>query len=434
MIHQLAGYYLSLHHWNTASVDSIRKMQVNKFRRIFEYASLNSKFYKTYYGDHGLSDFKIESHEDIKRVPVIDKSILRQYSLRDIMTRDLNSGINIHSTSGSTGEPFKIAFNKFEDYSAHVRVFWALRKAGYRITDKIVMVTRYDREDKFEIEKDVSTINRIQKRLHLFQREIISIYEPVDDIIAKLKTTNARILWSTPSIMQIVANRLKEMGTRLDFPVIFFTSENISETQKGLFVNFLGKNINNLYGSMESPSLGFDFGLTGKFTIFPNSNLFHIDKVTSLENGEEVGNVIITNLLNSTMPILRYNLNDLTEMDDHPDFGLKYLKSIIGRQDDIIKLSNGKSLAHHHAHEMFMDFHECEMFKFIQTPDQSVHLQLKIARGVEKSQVEQKALERWRKRFQDVPVSIEFIGEFKINPKTGKFKNIEKVKQNDQNR
>jgi phenylacetate-coenzyme A ligase PaaK-like adenylate-forming protein len=247
MLSALFKYYWSLHYWHAASVDSIKEMQLNKFSQLFDHAKENSKFYREYYGDHHVLDLKIESLDDICKVPIINKAMLRNQSTRDIMTCNLDDRIHIRSTSGSTGQPFKIAFNKYEDYSSHVRVLWALRKAGYRINDKIVIVTRYHDEDKFEIEKEITAIGAIQRHLNLFQREIISIYEPVDSIIAKLQKTKARILWCTPSIMQIIGNRLKEMEIKLDFPIIFLTSEAISAKQKELFHSYLGKYIVNLY-------------------------------------------------------------------------------------------------------------------------------------------------------------------------------------------
>jgi phenylacetate-CoA ligase len=425
MVFSLARYWLSLNYWNNASLASIKKMQLKKFRNIFEYAKQNSKFYREYYSDHGVLDLKVESFDDINKVPIINKAILQQYSTRSIMTCDMDNGINVHSTSGSTGEPIEIAFSKFEDYTAHIRVFWALKKAGYRITDKIVMITRYNEKYKFEIENDISIIGTIQRKLKLFQREIISIYEAVDEIIAKLMKTKARILWSTPSIMQIVVNRLKEKEIKFNFPIIFFTSENITWMQKELFTDYLGKNLNDLYGSMESPSLGIDFGLMGRFVILPNSNLFQFGNIRINKNSEKIGNVIITNLLNTTMPIIRYALNDLAEIDEQPNFGVKYINKIVGRQDDILKLNNGKELAHHHAHEMFMDFHECQMFKFVQKTDKTILLQLKIANDQDRSHVQKLAHERWIKRFGEVPLLIEFVDDFKIDPQTGKFKNIE---------
>jgi phenylacetate-CoA ligase len=225
--------------------------------------------------------------------------------------------------------------------------------------------------------------------------------------------------------MQIVVNRLKEKEIKFNFPIIFFTSENITWMQKELFTDYLGKNLNDLYGSMDSPSLGIDFGLMGRFVILPNSNLFQFGNIRINKNSEKIGNVIITNLLNTTMPIIRYALNDLAEIDEQPNFGVKYINKIVGRQDDILKLNNGKELAHHHAHEMFMDFHECQMFKFVQKTDKTILLQLKIANDQDRSHVQKLAHERWIKRFGEVPLLIEFVDDFKIDPQTGKFKNIE---------
>jgi len=425
MLFALFKYFLSLNHWDALSVDSIKKMQLEKFRNIFDYAKKNSKFYREYYREHGVLDLNIHDLDDIRKIPIINKSILKKYPIRDIMTCDSDDRINIHSTSGSTGEPFQIAFEKYEDYTAHVRVYWALKKAGYRINDKIVIVTRYHAEDKFEIEMDLSIIGMIQRKYGLFRREIISIFEPVDEIISMLQKTKARVLWSTPSIMQIVCNRLKKKNIAFDFPIVFFTSEVISAKQKELFLSFLGKKIVDLYGSMESPSLGFDFGLSNQFTILPNSNYFEFENVIENEFGKKIGNVIITNLINNTMPIIRYDLNDMAEIDDHPAFGHKYIKKIVGRQDDMIKLSNGKYLAHHHVYEMFRDFHECEMYKFIQKRDNTVLLQLKVSHNQDQAEIEKLAYERWTKHFGDVPLFIEFVNHFNLNSLTGKFKNIE---------
>lgn len=416
---------MSLHYWNSKSEDSIKRMQLYKFRNLFNYAKSKSKFYREYYGDHGLLNMAIRTLDDIKRVPIINKAILKKYPIRDIMTCDLDEHVNIHSTSGSTGEPFQIAFDKTEDYTAHVRVFWALRRAGYRPTDRIVMVSRYGADDQFEVERDIPVIQRIQRGPGMFRREIISIYEPVDDIIEKLLKTHAKVLWSTPSIMQIICSRLSERNIRFDFPIVLFTSEVISPSQKALFAAHLGRNIVNLYGAMESPSLGFDFGLADRFIILPNSNLFEFVGATTNDAGKQIGKVVITNLINRTMPFIRYNLDDLGEMDAQPGFGSKYIKRILGRQDDIVDLSNGKKLAHHHAYEIFRDFHECEMYKFIQKPDKTVILQLKIAHDKDRAKVRRSANERWRKRFGEIPLNIEFVDEFKINPRTGKFKNIE---------
>lgn len=426
MITQLIKYYLSLHYWSIASLDSIKKMQLKKFAELFDHAKNKSRFYREYYGDNGILDLKIKSYDDINRVPLINKALLRNYPIQDIMTCDLDASTRIHSTSGSTGEPFRIAFNRYEGFTAHMRVFRILRKAGYKITDKIIMVVRNSEKNKLEIEGGISGLGFIQKKLNLLQREIISIYEPVDEIIDKLINSKAKILWSTPGIMQIVALRLKERGIRLNLSFFILYGENFTAEQQKIFMEYICKNIVNLYGCMESPSLGFDPGLTGKFFIFPNSSLFQFENIKNEKGETKSGNVIITNLINKTMPLIRYDLHDLAEIDDNPEFGHRYINQIIGKQNDILKLNNGKYMTHTHIYGLFRDFHECEMFKFIQKKDDSILLQIKAERSHDRKNVEKLAIERWNRQFSDVPVVIEFVNSFNVNLQTGKFKIVEK--------
>jgi phenylacetate-CoA ligase len=427
MILALGRYYISLHYWNSRPDPAILRMQLRKFANLFELARRKSKFYREYYGDHGVLDLKIRSLDDVRRVPIVTKALLKAQAVTDIMTRGMGRDVNVHSTSGSSGEPFRIAIEKGEDYTAHARVFWALRRAGYRPRDRIVMVTRYGAGDTFGIERDISVIGRIQRRLGLFRRDIVSIYEPADTIIAALQKTDARVLWSTPSIMQIVCQRLAQRDLRLHFPIVFFTSEVIAPQQKALFHARLGKHIVNLYGAMESPSLGFDFGLTDRFLVMPNSNLFEFEDAGATDDGPRLGRVVITNLINRTMPFIRYDLEDLAEVDERPGSARRFIGRVLGRRDDIVDLGQGRKLAHHHAYEMFRDFHECAMYKFLQRRDGALVLQLVAAPGHDRQRVEMSARERWEKRYAGIPLRVEFVDGFSVNMNTGKFKNIERA-------
>ena len=144
--------------------------------------------------------------------------------------------------------------------------------------------------------------------------------------------------------------------------------------------------------------------------------------------GQRVGDVIITNLINYTMPIIRYDLKDLCEIKEDKNIPHKYISPIIGRIDDILQFPDGKQFVHHHAHEMFMDFEECEQFKFLQKDNGPIVLQLKPNKRFSNDFIKEKAYQRWNKRFSQYILEIEFVEKFEINPTTGKFKNIEKIK------
>lgn len=298
MLTYLLKYYAQLGKWNRKSSDEIRKLQIEKFNDLFQYAKRHSAFYKKLYKDNGVYDLTIKSMKDIEKLPVIDKKILREHSIESICTTDVSNPqkFNIRSTSGSTGEPFKIAYSKKEDFTNQARHYWSLKQYGYRPWKKVLIITRYEPEAVYQYEKDLKWFRMIQRILPFFRRQIISVYEPVEQIAEKIKSASPYILWSTPSMLQIIAYKMQEKGIKLDIPYVCFTSETVFNKQAKLFYDVLGKNLVNYYGCMESPTIGFDINMQHKFTLFPNSTMFEFIDHRE-ENGVNLATPIITNLI-----------------------------------------------------------------------------------------------------------------------------------------
>lgn len=176
---------------------------------------------------------------------------------------------------------------------------------------------------------------------------------------------------------------------------------------------------------MESPSISYDVNRSGKSIIFTNSCLIeYVDRYDG-QQGKE-GSVVVTSLINKVMPFVRYNLKDYGPILDDVDFPNKVMGHITGRVDDILSFPDGSCFFHHQAHEMFMNFHECLQFKFLQIGDGPITLQLLPNPNYDKDYIIKKARERWNKRFSNKPLEIEMVDHFEIDKKTGKFKNIEK--------
>jgi phenylacetate-coenzyme A ligase PaaK-like adenylate-forming protein len=137
--------------------------------------------------------------------------------------------------------------------------------------------------------------------------------------------------------------------------------------------------------------------------------------------------VVLTNLVNRTMPFIRYRTGDTSEVLSQPDCPAKVLGPILGRVDDVLTLSDGRRFAHHHAHALFMDFPLCTQFKFVQYPDGRLALRLRLRDGEAPEAVRDAALARWRARFVEVPLAVEFVDTMPVDARTGKFKNIERL-------
>jgi phenylacetate-CoA ligase len=427
MYGKLLNYYLEQQRWKSLSADEIRHRQTAKFRQLFEFARIHSPFYSQIYKEAGVKNLKICTFDDIQEVPVVDKVMMRAYPTEKIMTRPTTPDLVLITTSGSTGEPFKIYQTKYEQYTAHLRVLGMLTALGYRPWDQILMLTRMESKAVLPIEQDLSLLTRSRKFFRLFRRDILSIYAQPEEMLKWCQANSkATVLWSTPGILVILCEYLESRNTSFRFDKVILTSETLSPEQRKRFAARMGGDVVSHYGIMECPTIGFDSGIDDRKRMFTNACMMELLNIEEIE-GVPQGQPVITNLVNWTMPFIRYNTHDSSVVLNDPDCPTKIIGSISGRMDDVLTFPDGGKFAHHHAHAIFMDFNECSQFKFVQTREGQIILRLKLREGVEHSTAREKAQMRWKQRYPAKPLIIEFVGTMPIDPKTGKFKNIERL-------
>ncbi len=91
--------------------DTIRKLQLNKFRRIFQWAYDNSKFHRTLYDAAGIKPADIRSFDDIRHIPKVEKAMMQAIQCKDpfpygdALCVPLEEVTEFHQTSGTTGQP-----------------------------------------------------------------------------------------------------------------------------------------------------------------------------------------------------------------------------------------------------------------------------------------------------------------------------------------
>jgi phenylacetate-CoA ligase len=102
-------------YWNpvleTLPGEKIRELQLKKFRRIFEWAYDHSKFHRKLYDGAGITPQDIRSFDDIRRVPTVEKSMMRDiqgkdpFPYGDALCVPLEEVTIFRQTSGTTGQP-----------------------------------------------------------------------------------------------------------------------------------------------------------------------------------------------------------------------------------------------------------------------------------------------------------------------------------------
>ncbi|MGW8186287.1 MAG: phenylacetate--CoA ligase family protein, partial [Desulfobacterales bacterium] len=141
-------------YWNpyleTLPREELHRLQLKKFKRIFQWAYTHSKFLHRLYEEAGVTPADIRTYKDIRRVPKVDKSMMRDiqgkapYPYGDALCVPLEEVVEFRQTSGSTGQPVYQP-DTWQDWEwwaeCWAYVLWA---QGYRPGDRVFIPFGYN--------------------------------------------------------------------------------------------------------------------------------------------------------------------------------------------------------------------------------------------------------------------------------------------------
>ncbi|MFA7097978.1 MAG: hypothetical protein WC383_16025 [Gammaproteobacteria bacterium] len=424
MYKTLAKYAYEHYQYRLLSDDELIHRQMLKFNRVFSHACKYVPFYSTLYRRNDILGKTLHYPDELDLVPIVTKKDFRSVPHNELVSQVPMGRVNRHFTSGSTGEPFLVEMSKQAEYTAHMRIFFTLLRHGYDPSKRMLILSRYESDSKFEVERDIGLLKTLQKSIGLFDRRIVSIYQNQETIVRSIMRFKPYVMVSTPGVLSILINHLKTSRIRLEVPLLFLTSETITPVFLREIHEYLGSTVIDMYGCMECPSIGYEVNGSGKRYVSTESCLVELESVD--DNAPTQSNVIITNLLNHIQPVIRYSVGDRALGTQNRTKCIRALGKITGRVDDIIKTVDGTIIAHHHAYEMFMDFVECRQYKFLQK-DNQVTLLLVVDQGEDEECIIREANARLNRRYPSAKIGVEIVDEILPDPNTGKIKNIEVI-------
>jgi phenylacetate-CoA ligase len=141
-------------YWNpmleTMDHEKLRHLQLKKFKRIFKWAYHHSKFHRSLYDRVGIRPEDIRSFNDIRQVPKVGKSMMREvqgidpFPYGDALCVPLEEVSVFRQTSGTTGQPVYQA-DTWQDWEwwseCWAYILWA---QGYRPSDRVFLPFGYN--------------------------------------------------------------------------------------------------------------------------------------------------------------------------------------------------------------------------------------------------------------------------------------------------
>lgn len=336
-------FYLSQlkkHQW--LKEQDLIEIQEKKLRALVKHANQYVPYYRDSFDSIGIEPRDIQTVRDLQKLPILTKENIRKNYPDKLVSKGINfTKCHTVSTTGSTGLPLKVAFSsKMHDYTQALYLY-SFTECGLRLTDKMVGIYHRDYRS--------SMLKSLLNKMGMLQWENIPIFNPVGSILEYLKYSDPDVLSTYPSMLTLLAKEIRRQNISSINPrLILAGGETLTvNAENEIRVAFKSK-ILRTYGAEEFSILAFECEQHSGYHMISDAIILEVIKNDKhVAEGEE-GEIVVTGLINYSMPLIRYKLGDIgtiTYKKCECGRGLPLIKSIEGRTDDFLILPSGKKIS-----------------------------------------------------------------------------------------
>jgi phenylacetate-CoA ligase len=308
----------------------------NKKKEIVDFHLKNNNCYRSFTGKLAFEnwvDIPIMTKKDFQKP--LQERISKGYTIKSIY---------VNKTSGSSGDPFVFAKDKY----SHA-LTWAsnmYRFGWFGVDFNSSYQARF-----YGIPLNFIGNKKEQIKDFLSNRYRFTIFDLSDNILEKIlekfKQKQFDYINGYTSSIVLFAKFLQSKNIVLTticptLKVCMVTSEMLFEEDKILLEKQFGIPIVNEYGASELDLIAFQ-NPNGQWQVNSETLFVEIldDNNKPLPYGKE-GRVVITSLFNKAHPFIRYDIGDIGILDEKSTLQKPILKQLIGRTNDIAILPSGK--------------------------------------------------------------------------------------------
>jgi len=336
--------YRELRDIRTAS--DLQEFEESHLKALLLHAYTNVPYYHRVFGEIGLIHGKAVDMSKFDRIPVLTKDILRRFT-KELVSQDYQTRGWLYAISGgSTGEPVRVMQDAaFLRSTASVKLYYYLHMLGIEepIAKRVIL---WGSERDFFTDS-VGIRARLQNRLtHVLFLNSFRMSER--DLELYIRKINAY----QPELIRGYANSLFELcdyaarkKRRLHTPkAVISAAELLTPGMRQVIESAFKTHVFDFYGSREVNGLAGECrtGSMHQFAFF--NHLEVLDPLDQPVGANEEGRVVVTNLTNYAMPLIRYDMGDtVVSTDDACPCGnpLPTLRNVTGRVGDHFVTKNG---------------------------------------------------------------------------------------------
>lgn len=322
----------------------LERLRDRRLQAQIRHCAAHVPFYRDTLRQLGLAPAAIRQPKDLRQLPVITKAMIRS-DPRRFKALHLRPPIRFRShSSGSTGEPL---WTEFDLRAWWRRKFFAKLRArlecGWRPGQRMAVLDCVA-DGRFHPGGGSARVQTNLMRVGTF-----SIFGDAAILLARLQAFQPISIYGFPSALFRLAEIAEDRNQGLPgLKRIFTSSEYLSPNVRSLIQRVFAAPVFDIYGCTEVKEIAWQCERREGYHINEDDLICEIvvgDRPA--EPGEE-GEVVVTDLLNRAMPLIRYRVGDRALRLDRPcrcGRAFALMRPCAGRASDDLVLPDGRRVS-----------------------------------------------------------------------------------------
>jgi phenylacetate-CoA ligase len=310
---------------------ALTRLQEGKLRRIVHHAWRYVPYYRRLFDRVGLDPDTVRSPADLLRLPVTTKRDLLDAGSNAFSRFYRRDELVTHRTTGSTGEPMTMCFDRHFERVRRLVFLRALLAAGYRPGERMLMLKPGD-PARAAAWTGLETARFDESPRALFER--LGRFRP-------------RVLYGWVTPIRELAAYVREAGTPIaGLRAVITTAEALDGPTRRFFATTFDTDVYDIYGLTEIGTVAWECSR--------HDGLHLSEDIVLVEPGDAIGTggespLIMTSLELTAMPLIRYQTGDVATSPD-PNLcacgrTFRRIPQVSGRLVDCLRLPGGRLLS-----------------------------------------------------------------------------------------
>lgn len=357
---------------------------------------------------------KLNPDSTIADFPVIDKSIFRDnFNLFESASFKSKQNYKV-TTSGSTGNPFSIYHDTNKRFRNSADTIYFSSKLGYKVGDRLYYLRLWDKQYGRS-----KLLSGVQNMIPISVDELDD--QNIERFLIQLQRDKStmHILSYVSALHSICKHLDNKKAEKLNCRIksIIGVAEGLNDYVKMSVQKYFNTEIVSRYSNSENGILAQQ--TTGN-TYFEINHASYYMEILDLNKDVpaaigQTGRIVITDLYNFCMPLIRYDTGDVgkfTKINDR--YGQRLvLAEIEGRKMDMFTNTKGEYISSHIIHHI-LQYNAIDQFQFIEEENNEYIIKLKVTDDFDYNE-EKSIIAQYKEYFGDnASIRVEYVRDIPL--------------------